>query len=154
MLEVSGYKFAYICRIQPEMDGGEVRTFEPQDRYANESELGLHDYGGGPFCKFRIPREYRYTGVYLLTVDESKEYVGECRDLVKRFNSGYGQISPRNCFVGGRRTNCRVNNLIYKTLTAGKTVILWFLQTNDYKVVEAELISDLQPIWNRKGIRK
>jgi hypothetical protein len=38
-------------------------------------------------------------------VDESKEYVGECRDLVKRFNSGYGQISPRNCFVGGRRTN-------------------------------------------------
>jgi hypothetical protein len=31
----------------------------------------------------------------------SARYVAEAQHLVQRFNNGYGNISSRNCFVGG-----------------------------------------------------
>jgi hypothetical protein len=87
--------------------------------------------------------------VYLLTVDEEVRYVGESADLSARFNMGYGNISPKNCFKGGQETNCRLNNLMYLTAQAGGRMSLWSFQTADYKSVEAFLRFTLNPPWNR-----
>jgi hypothetical protein len=82
-------------------------------------------------------------------VDEELRYVGECASLSARFNAGYGNISPRNCFKGGQETNCRLNNLIYMAATAGGHISLWFFQTADYESVEAFLRTTLDPAWNQ-----
>jgi hypothetical protein len=75
--------------------------------------------------------------------------VGECANLSKRFNMGYGNISPKNCFKGGQETNCHLNNLLYAAILAGQRISLWFFQTTDYKLVEVALRSTLSPPWNR-----
>jgi hypothetical protein len=65
---------------------------------------------------------------------------------------GYGQISPRNCYIGGQPTNCRLNHLIYLASKDGKKVDLWFMPTGDRFAIEAALIQQLQTRqrWNRK----
>lgn len=143
------YTFYWVCAICPETnETGKIREFMPQDNYENRKGLSLNPYGHGPFCKFRIPSNTRYAGVYILTLDGHEVYVGECLQLSARYNSGYGNISPRNCYEGGQRTNCRINNLVYNVARAGKQIELWFLKTPDRKIIEAELIDALHPKWN------
>jgi hypothetical protein len=84
-----------------------------------------------------------------LTIDNQHRYIGECVNRSKRFNAGYGNISPKNCFKGGRETNWRLNNLVYLAAAAAAKVSLWFLQTTDHKAMEAALRATLQLIWNR-----
>jgi hypothetical protein len=148
-MQIGSYSFTHICQLSAEPDDiGEARAFQPQTAYANRACLEIHSYGDGPFCKFKIDSHYRASGVYALTIEDELKYLGECQDLSSRYNSGYGQISPRNCFVGGQRTNCRINNLIYKELLAGKRVNLWFMKTVERKAIEKELLSTLRPPWN------
>lgn len=85
----------------------------------------------------------------MLTVDGVPQYVGECANLSARFNAGYGNISPKNCFKGGQETNCRLNNLLYSAFVASLRISLWFFQTTDYKSVELALRGTLRLTWNR-----
>ena len=97
---IGNYSFRFICHINPERDQtGVVCAFLPQSSYKNFRRLKLHNCGSGPFCRFRIPSNLLLEGVYALVIGESVRYVGECIHLSKRFNMGYGQISPRNCFA-------------------------------------------------------
>jgi hypothetical protein len=149
-MDIGGYRFQRVGEIMPlrEIDGL-VRAFSPQDRYENRGHLRLSKYGSGPFCKFTIPNAYQTKGVYALIVNEQARYVGECENLSKRFNAGYGNISPRNCFhPKGQPTNCRINNEIYKTTSAGDHVSLWFFQTANYETVEFALRAALNLVWN------
>lgn len=149
-MKIGQYDFNHLCEIEPERGAdGTVRQFMPQDRYLNARGVPLNKYGTGPFCKFKIPNHVRTSGVYLLTIDSEIRYVGECANLSGRFNAGYGNISPRNCFRGGQETNCRLNNLVYLAATAGERISLWFSQTADYKAMEAALRATLQLTWNR-----
>lgn len=149
-MRIAGYEFERICAIEPIRDtDSSVRFFMPQGRYKNARNLPLNTYGAGPFCKFKIASRIRASGVYVLMVDEEVRYVGECANLSARFNAGYGNISPKNCFKGGQQTNCRLNNLIYMAAKAGGHISLWFFQTADYKSVEAVLRITLDPAWNR-----
>jgi hypothetical protein len=149
-MKLGDYEFEYVCDIEPEREtDGALRKHMPQDRYQNARNLPLNRYGAGPFCKFRIPNRFRVRGVYVLTVDGAPQYVGECANLSARFNAGYGNISPKNCFKGGQETNCRLNNLLYAGLLAGQRISLWFFRTNDYKSVEAAMRRTLNPTWNR-----
>lgn len=144
------YDFEHVCDIEPLRGAdGTLTQFMPQSRYRNARNLPLHKYGAGPFCKFKISRRLQVSGVYVLTVDEQLRYVGECVNLSARFNAGHGNISPKNCFKGGRETNCRLNNLLYAAVLAGERISLWFFQTSDYESVEAVLRSTLKPLWNR-----
>jgi hypothetical protein len=149
-MNVESYEFNLIGEIVPVRsdDDGAVQSFMPQGRYRNAATVPLNRYGSGPFCKFVIPRTYRVPGVYLMVADGHIRYVGECANLSARFNMGYGNISPKNCFKGGQETNCRVNALIYSAVTAGTRLNLWFHQTVAYKAVEAELRSKLKADWN------
>jgi hypothetical protein len=147
---IAGYEFEYVSDIKLVLGAdGSVRQFMPQNRYRNTRSVPLNRYGTGPFCKFKIPACNRDSGVYVLIVDEELRYVGECANLWARFNNGYGNISPKNCFKGGQETNCRLNNLVYSAAVAGERISLWFFQTADYKAMEATLRSALKPAWNR-----
>lgn len=66
-----------------------------------------------------------------------------------RFNMGYGHISPRNCYVGGQPTNCRINSLILETYKRGSHIELLFYETANRFNIESTLIKKLNPEWNK-----
>src|SRR5713226_473709 len=149
-LLVGGYEFERVCAIEPARNpDGSIKEIMPQSRYRNSSGFPLNRYGAGPFCKFKIPNDRKFCGVYAITVEDSVKYIGECVDLTSRYNMGYGTISPRNCFAGGQETNCRLNNLILLAVRGGAKVSLWFLPTDEFKAVEHELRGSEKPEWNR-----
>lgn len=154
-LHVCDFSFEHIYDIAPEKEiDDNIKAFYPQNKYENSNDLVLHKYGKGPFCRFAIPRELRREGIYLIKIDEEIKYVGECENLANRFNLGYGNISPRNCFVGGQSTNCRINNEIYKNSINNYNVELYFYDTTNRFEVEWELINTLSPSWNRSKGKK
>lgn len=89
-------------------------------------------------------------GVYALFLNEELMYIGQCEDFGKRYNQGYGQISPRNCFVGGQSTNCKINKFIFDSTRKGEIIKLYFLETNSYDKIESELIELYKPILNHQ----
>ena len=150
LMVVDGCQFKYVTNLTPERQpDGAVKALMPQSRYKNTRCLPLNKYGAGPFCKFAIPNEYQTSGVYLFVAGSEVRYVGECMNLSNRFNAGYGNISPRNCFKGGQETNCRLNNLVYRAASEDETLSLFFHGTTDYKAIEARLRDKLRPPWNR-----
>jgi hypothetical protein len=149
-MKLGDYEFEYVCDIEPlRLTDGSIGQHLPQERYRNARNLPLKKYGAGPFCKFRIPSRFQVSRVYVLTVDGALQYVGECANLSARFNAGYGNISPKNCFKGGQETNCRLNNLLFTALLVSEHISLWFYQTSDYKLVELALGGTLRLTWNR-----
>jgi hypothetical protein len=149
-LILNGVHFQLVCEIKLACaSNGQILTDRPQARYAKASSSRLHRYGSGEFCRFRIPTCWNMPGVYAVVVDSYLKYIGECEDLSFRFNAGYGQISPKNCFVGGRQTNCRINMLILEAARSGATVNLYFHPSSDHKALESMLLcrSD-KPPWN------
>ena len=70
--------------------------------------------------------------------------------LNDRFNNEYGIISPRNCYKGGQKNNCKMNRVVMDCYNSGEPVKLYFLRTNDYKMIEKELIRSLMPKYNEK----
>ena len=154
-LQIFDYLFQFVCEIIPELEkDGIPKEYMPQSRFRNVSNLPLNQYGKGPFCRFKIPHAYRKTGVYLIVVNETPKYVGECEDFQKRWNMGYGIISPRKCYKRGQSQNCRVNNLILETFKSGDKIKLFFHETNDRLEIEDELTAKLNPEWNIKGARR
>ncbi len=147
---LAGRSFDHVCDIEPRRGAdGSLFLFTPPKRYRTaHGLLSQHKFGEGPFCTFRIPAQ-RASGVYALLVDGKLRYVGECRNLATRFNVGYGRIYPRNCFRGGRQTNCRVNALLYREIRLGHRVSLWFHKTRDHKGMEKDMRTALRPPWNR-----
>ena len=151
----AGYSFTRVGPIRPERDErGEIIGHLPHYRFRNEGNLPLNNYGKGPFCRFRIAKGFRCSGVYVLMNGDDPLYVGECQNLDGRWGpNGYGSISPRNCFKGGQETNCRINNLIYNETKAGSGFDLWFHPVEGDKqarlAVESELVSILRTPWNR-----
>lgn len=149
-MNVAGVKFELVSDITAvrNMDGS-VLQFLPQDRYLNARGLSLNNYGAGPFCKFSITNKLPVSGVYIIVVNTEIMYVGECANLSARFNSGYGNISPKNCYKGGQETNCRINNMIYSEMLKGKCVSLRFFKTDDYKKMEITIRATSKFAWNR-----
>ena len=145
-------EFEFVTTINLESSPScKCYTYTPQCRYNNQRELPLHSHGGGAFCRFRIPKENTASGVYIIKSQQTILYIGMCVNLAQRFNSGYGQISPRNCYVGGRQTNCRINKLILSEIKSGAKLKLYFHKTKKYKQLEACLITSKKPKWNLTG---
>jgi len=150
-IKINDWKFENVCQIIPKIDpDGNSEKFFPQTRYENKKNLPLNKYGKGPFCKFSIDREYAgKSGVYIISTNGHIQYVGECDDFHSRFSTGYGNISPRNCFEGGQLTNCRINSEILKSHTSHEKVQLYFFETEDRYTIENSLILNLNPPWNK-----
>lgn len=147
---VCGYEFLYLQDLLPQCnEAGNVIKFYPQNDYNNKNNLPLSYHGEGAFCRFSIKAE-ECPGVYLWVVDEQIIYIGETAGLRQRFNMGYGNISPRNCYVGGQSTNCKMNKVVLGMYEQGKIVSLYFYYTTDYKRVELDLLGNINTMYNEK----
>ena len=152
---IGGHSFILVGTIRPERnERGEVIGHLPQSEYRNEKNRPLNRYGEGPFCRFRVARGWRLSGVYILMNGDIPLYVGQCQNLEARWGSnGFGGISPANCYKGGQETNCRINNLIYRETESGAEFELLFhpVEGNEHALrdIEGELVSALKPSWNR-----
>jgi hypothetical protein len=146
----AGYLFERIGFIEPDRDStGAIREFMPQSRYRNVRAFSLNEHGAGPFCRFTVARDIHSSGVYVLTVNGQTMYVGKCRDLAERFGPrGYGAIQPKNCFIGGQSTNCKINNFVLQHAKRGQRVELWFHATDEATSVERDLIVKARLPWN------
>lgn len=155
--QFAAWDMEHLGQIEPERDpSGRLIELFPQERYKDAATTQLHAYGAGPFCRFRIGRGRKEAGLYVLTVDDAPVYAGECQDVGRRWGpNGYGGISPRNCFVGGQPTNCRLNALILQQAKAGRRIDLWFtavgVPREERQNLERCLIRHLNPDWNIAG---
>ena len=148
-INLLGHKFEFVQKLVPYCNEQGAIKFHPQDDYENKNTLPLLKNGKGAFCRFVIDAE-DVPGVYLWLVDDEIIYIGETKNLRKRFNTGYGNISPRNCYLGGQSTNCKMNKVVLEYFEAGKQIKLYFLKTDDYKKVELELLSKICTRYNVK----
>ena len=144
------YDFEFIQKIQPVVDkNGDIKEFQPQNKYKNDKNLKLNKHGEGSFCKFSInPVWAGVSGVYAFFINNELVYIGQCIDFAKRFNQGYGYISARCCFTGGQSTNCKINKLVLNSAKENKEIELYFLITNNYDKIEEELIKHYNPTYN------
>lgn len=150
-LDVYGHRFRLLQRLIPQTNADdEVFRDYPHERYNNEKNHKLLHHGKGPFCRFSI-HEWALPGVYLWVVDDTIIYIGETENLQKRFNAGYGLISPRKCFEGGQHTNCKMNNVLLSLHEQGKAVELYFYQTPDHQMLERNLLAKIRPPYNARG---
>lgn len=144
------YDFKFIQKIEPVVDkDGNIKEFQPQNKYKNDKNLELNKHGEGSFCKFSInPIWSGVSGVYAFFINNELVYIGQCIDFAKRFNQGYGYISARKCFAGGQSTNCKINKLVLNSVKENKNVDLYFLITNNYDKIERDIINHYNPPYN------
>ena len=102
------------------------------------------------FCHFK-PGLPKGKGVYLWVVDDEIIYLGEAVDLRSRFNSGYGNISPRNCFKGCQSTNVKMNRVALKLFKENKTIEIYIVLTQKHKEIESYLLSRINTKYNVKN---
>ena len=149
-LVLNEYSFSYVADLIPDNANGKAIAYAPQQRYNNTQNLPLLPEGDGEFCRFCLPGLTAVAGVYAWISKNEVVYIGETRNMKYRFNNGYGIISPRNCYKGGQKTNCKMNKVAMNCYNSGAPVKLYFLRTNDYKMIEKELIRSLMPKYNEK----
>jgi len=144
------YDFEFVENLQPVINkDGSIKKFYPQSSYIKKEGAELNNYGEGAFCKFSISSKWSgISGVYAYFIDDELDYIGQCVDFAKRFNMGYGNISPRCCFKGGQSTNCKINKVILEAVEFKKTVAIYFYKTPNYDAVEFELIRHFNPLYN------
>ena len=150
VLLIEGVSFQHVCKLEPERNpNGSYMEYLPQGRYKGAGTVRLNPHGQGPFCKFKVPRNLPFSGVYAVVVSNKIVYIGECVNLSVRWGSTqYGAISPKNCYVGGQSTNCKINSRVLLGAREGRAMALWFHKTSDHKALEAALLSKLSPPWN------
>lgn len=123
----------------------------PHLRFANVRDLRLNPHGLGPFTRLRTGLLPSKPGVYAIVIGEGEVvYVGRARDslAIRWGRGGYSVIDPRNCFVGGQSTNCRINALITSELLTGRSPALLVHETASPSDLEVRLIATLRPRWN------
>lgn len=149
---LGGRDFAFVQSLTPERGAsGVITEFSPQSNYSKANVSRLNEHGHGTFCKFRIVVQQgleRQGGVYALIADESVCYIGECEDLTRQFNKGFGTIYPANCYEGGQSNSCKINRQVLEVSKAGGHVDLYFHATHDRKEVKRRLIVSDKPPWN------
>lgn len=148
-MDVCGYPFVFVQELIPEQTNGKPMLYNPQAQYQNKDHLPLLKHGHGPFCRFHaaLPQA---AGLYLWVVDNQIVYIGEACDLRRRFSTGYGNISPRNCYKGGQSTNCKMNKVVLQSYMAGTPVRLYIYLTASYKEIELELLGKINTKYNVK----
>ncbi|MCW5876916.1 MAG: hypothetical protein KIS85_08545 [Anaerolineales bacterium] len=111
----------------------------------------LNSYGDMEYCNFSIETKQVMDkkGLYLYVVNEEIIYIGSCvSSFRQRINSGYGRISPKNCYRDGQATNCKINSQLAKT--NGDFELYICPRTNNEEILSLEkvLIQRYLPKWN------
>lgn len=111
----------------------------------------LNRYGDETYSWFYIQNGnwLHRKGLYCYIFGEVVVYIGQSQDSFgKRINQGYGNISPKNCYLDGQATNCHINSMV----TLHRAELKLFLsEVKDLSVIgslEKKLIQNYQPAWN------
>jgi len=135
--------------VDRDLDGHPLELRDVHMGYKKAGAKKLLSFGGGPFCRLRVAGLEPVPGVYALCRGDGVLYVGRSRNLRARFNqTGYGAISPVNCYAGGQPTNCKVNHLVLREARARLQTSIWIRQTDDFVSLEDALREELRPPWN------
>lgn len=155
-MKIGNYEFDYIETIEIKEKITKEKPEHPAERYKkkNKKNLPLLDEGYLDFCKFKLKNAKDLCGVYAWVINNEVVYIGEAMNVKKRFNTGYGVISPRNCYKGGQKTNCKMNNVVYKTYAEGNQIDIYFYETKDYKAIEKELLKSITTLYNVKNNKR
>jgi hypothetical protein len=148
---LGGIEFTLVGELDPDRDAdGEPLEFMPQAAYAKAATTKLNPHGDGPFCRVRIAQRVREPGLYAVMAGDEVRYIGMADDLAERWGPrGYGAIHPRNCYVGGQATNCKINSAILREAKAGGRLFLYFAPLSEgRRQVESRLVSALRPPLN------
>jgi len=116
--------------------------------------------GLGPFCRLKVVTAASLSpGVYAWVVADGVKYVGMARFLLHvvngaRMQRAYNDYTyfPASKVAQTSSPRVRVNGLLNRTLCEGHSVAWWWLATSaveDAKRVEADLIHEWAPAWNR-----
>lgn len=113
----------------------------------------LNEYGDAEYALFKIENSQYLDkrGLYLWYIDGKVMYIGRCRDSFgRRINQGYGRIHPKNCYIDGQSTNCRLNNLIFQHRR--NTRFFVSPMDDEQKIIDMErkLIPEFDPPWNKQ----
>lgn len=112
----------------------------------------LNSSGDKVFCRFTVPKNNLTlsTGVYCFAIESSIFYFGRTHlPFYTRFHSGYGRVSPKNCFKDGQSTNCHINSLISNLEDSIKLFAHPISGDQIINTLERNLISSFAPPWNR-----
>lgn len=111
----------------------------------------LNPHGDRSYIQFR-PQLGPYKplkGLYRYTVAGRVVYVGLSLDSFgRRIGSGYGSISPKNCYLDGQSTNCHLNALLAQHWDEVQLSILPMTDAQEIVALERALIRGLRPEWN------
>ena len=113
----------------------------------------LNPYGDDVYCRFRMERDPLSwkKGLYCYCVSGDLLYVGRTIDTFeKRINQGYGAVHPKNCFLDGQATNCHLNALIAKNVSAVSLFVLPMSDDLEIERLEEQLIRMLRPKRNKR----
>lgn len=109
----------------------------------------LNRYGDSLYCSFSITDQLSSKGLYAYVVAGDVKYIGRCRDSYdKRINQNYGHISPKNCYLDGQSTNCRLNALINQVHSSVELYVCPFINPTLITEQEILVIQKFKPTWN------
>lgn len=152
-MKIGGLEFRDLGEVVLLKDrSGLPERLRPQDRFTNPNGLSLHKHGDFEFCKFSVPNLPKGPGVYAFVSGTEVFYIGKASAISKRFMPGYRLVSPRMCFSGGPETTCRINAEVLSKTVQGFPIHVMVFETDDFGTVEAELLKQISPPWNRSGV--
>ena len=150
-----------------------VKYFETQDSETLNTALGeflyglkasgndsyttfLNRFGDETYCSFSIsdPLDSK-KGLYCYALKGMEpfetriQYVGRSHDpFKKRVNNGYGNISPKNCYLDGQATNCHLNSILVQHQSDVAFFVCPLDNRDEIDDLEKALIRKLKPDWN------
>ena len=139
---IDTYEFVYQTTIDLDRDeNGVIISYNPANGYKKKDTCKLNPYGHLQFCKLNLVDLPTTSGVYAIYNDGELVYIGRAKNFAERWSrANYGNISPKNCYVGGQSTNCKMNNYIFEAIKAGCKIELYFYATTKYKEIEKDLL--------------
>ena len=145
-------EFKKFCTLDLIPNRNGVFFYSPQGNYKYVKNYAyLEDVDENTiFCKFK-PDLPKIKGVYLWVSDNEIIYIGEGVNLRSRFNSGYGNISPRNCFKGGQSTNVKMNRIALSYLKNNRPIDIYIYETANHKELETLLLSRISTQYNKQN---
>lgn len=104
----------------------------------------------GPFCHFKINEFLNHRGIYCFVSGDEIKYLGKSVQIMKkRINEGYGKIHPKNPFLDGQSTNCRINKLINSSNDLKFGIMpLDKYSANEINWIEKEILLNYNFPWN------
>jgi len=113
----------------------------------------LNANGDNKYCRFKLSESNKNIvsekGLYIYRLFDEIVYIGRCRDsFKKRFNNGYGNISPKNCYIDGQSTNCHINSRINQVYENLEVYVLSLNDNRQIEEMERKFIKEFNPRWN------